>query len=263
MSLWEPITIESKTGRCIRLGAISLWLHHERDEWHIAVERATDGEIEPTEQHATIEESTPPEDLDWQRWVVTGESPIVQLTPIMPDRPIVVRPESQIGIHHNSKAVFFVSIPIWLRIHVGKDKAQKLCEIPSAVLSNIWFGDPMSGELCYSLRTRARRDLDAGPTQPHCAVCPVTLHNGSTEDLDFERLCIRVAHLRVYESPKQLWTNAVTVSFRGVEQVSDISYEDRPPKWESVGKPLSDAREPVKANVFQRSFGNVRSFAGF
>jgi len=261
--MWEPISVESGGGRCLHLGPLTLWIRHQADEWLLASETASSPEPQPAELLSQSDGVEPGPDLDWRRWVVTGESPIIELVPVMPDRAVVVRPEDAIQIHHNSKAVFFVSIPVWLRVYVGKNKASKLCEIPSTTLSNTWFGDPMSGELCYALRTRARRELENGQTQPHCAVCPVTLHNGSTEDMEFERLCLRVEHLRTYEGERHLWTNGLTVSYRGEEQVADLVYEDKAPTYETVGGTLADPRQPVNRNLLKRSFGNVRSFTGF
>jgi hypothetical protein len=180
----------------------------------------------------------------------------------MPDRAVVVRPEQPISVPSGAQARFFVSIPIWLRISTGSGKATRLCDLPTAVLSNIWFGDPMSGELCYSLKTRARRTFDAADTRPNCAVCPILIENAASEQLPLERVCVRTEHLAVYPGESELWTNAVTVKFRGADQTSDLNYEQSPPQWEPVGTPLCGPREPFSRGKLKRTFSSIKVFSG-
>ena len=78
-----------------------------------------------------------------------------------------------------------------MRVSVGKTKPFVLKEEPTVVLSNTWFGDPMGGELCYALRTSARRSFDTLRKRPNRAICSVLIKNAFSTPLDFQRLCIK------------------------------------------------------------------------
>ena len=167
MELWTPHKIIPDECCLAVVGPLQLWLRLAEDELRIAARRLDENEAREASPLATIEDS-PPEDLDWGRWVIGDTADTLQLSPAMPDRPVVVRPEMPVKIPPAREALFFVSIPIWVRINAGSGDLLKLCEHPSLVLSNTWFGDPMSGELCYALWSRARRVIaDAEQGRSH------------------------------------------------------------------------------------------------
>lgn len=138
----------------------------------------------------------------------------------------------------------------------------QLCEQPSVLLSNIWFGDPMSGDLCYSLRTRARREIANWQTEPHRAVCPVTIRNAANTQLDVERFCVHAVHLSVFAGASRLWTNGVKITFKGEAEVSQLEYADKPPGYEEVGEVLSKPRTLIKKTLLKRSLGGFGLFGG-
>lgn len=262
MEAWEPHRIEH--GECLeaQVGPLHLWLRKSGDEIHIATERRKDTEsltrISAFQAVTELKRTR----LDWGRWVCGEECNKVALTPVTPDRPVVVRPELPVKIPPEGKALFFVSVPIWVRITAGNGKSSKLCEKPSVDLSNIWFGDPMSGDLCYSLRSRARREIADKQVQPHRAVCPVTIRNASAEQVNVERFCVHVAHLGVYPGTSRLWTNGVKIGFKGEAEASQLEYSEKPPAYEKVGKVLSQPRTPVKTKLLKRSLGGFGLFGG-
>jgi len=144
----------------------------------------------------------------------------------------------------------------------GGARMVELCEQPSVLLSNIWFGDPTSGDLCYSLRTRARRDISNWQTEPHRAVCPVTIHNSANTQLDIERFCVHAIHLSVFAGASRLWTNGTRITFKGEAEVSQLEYADKPPNYEEVGQVLSKPRTPFKKTLLKRSLGGFGLFSG-
>jgi hypothetical protein len=262
MEVWEPRQIEH--GECLeaQVGPLQMWLRKNGDEIHIATKHRKDtANLTKVSAFRAVSELKPT-GLDWGRWVCGDECSNVVLTPVMPDRPVVVRPELPVKIPPEGKALFFFGVPIWVRITVGNGKQFKLCEEPSVDLSNIWFGDPMSGDLCYSLRTRARREVADTQVQPHRAVCPVTIRNASAEQVNVERFCVHVAHLGVYPGTSRLWTNGVHIAFKGEDEVSQLEYSEKPPAYEEVGRILSPPRTPVKTTLLKRSLGGFGLFSG-
>lgn len=261
IELWQPHRIEQDQYLEAQVGPLQLWLRRSEDEIHIAKKYRKDSEslVKATAPHAASERK--PAGLDWCRWVC-GSCEQILLTPVTPDRPVVVRPEVPVKIPPGRQALFFVGVPLWVRITVGDTKKVQLCEEPSVTLSNIWFGDPMSGDLCYSLRTRARRRISDSNIEPHRAVCPVTIRNVASVQVDIERFCVHVAHLSIYSGTSRLWTGEVQIMFKGEDETSLLEYSKNPPAYEPINKVLSEPRTPVKKSLLKRSIGNLGLFSG-
>jgi len=260
MDFWKPTPIEPEQCLGAQIGPLGLWLKRTGDELLIAVKRTPEEESEPESIPLCVAAEV--EDLDWGRWIVGEETDVVQLIPVMPDRPVVVRPEAPVKIPTGREALFLVSIPAWVRVTAGESAGMTLCEEPPVVLSNIWFGDPMSGELCYSLRTRARRAVDEAEVKTDCATSPVSVRNTSGRQLDVERLWVHVESLRIYGGSRRLWTNEVRIDYRGEDQNSRIEYAQKPPEFAEDPELLSEPRTPVKSRLLKKTLGTFKFFTG-
>lgn len=252
LDIWNRIKIG--TGEVLRsqIGPLLFWFRKTEDEMHIAFERLPEPDTVVDVAGPAAVNGVESEALDWGRWIVGADANTVQMLPIMPDRPVVVHPELPVKIPTGHEALFFVSIPVWVRVLIGEKKPIELCEVPVLILSNTWYGDTMSGRLCYSLRSRARREIKDSEPNPSRAVCPVKVRNTSPRQLDIERLCVRVIHLKTYSGDKNLWTNGITITFRGEDQVAKIDYSNERPAFEPIGEMLSQARIPIKESVLKR-----------
>ncbi len=219
MTYWDAQEVGDK-GLHQRIGPLHLWVERTAAEWRVAVRRTGDSE------NLAVDESTakPTDPHEWQRFAVTGESHRLRLVPIMPDRPVIVRPESQLTITAGSDCRFYVLIPGWIRLIVGDGDGKVLTEIPSVVLSNSWFGEPDEGVLCYAMRTTARRTKDELPQRQHQAFCPVTIHNSDKENLVFNRLCVRVGPLSIFADDDRLWTNEIKLRHVGRDDLNQLDY---------------------------------------
>ncbi len=252
MDIWTKQTIEAERTYKSQLGPLSLWVRKADDELHIAADRDSEGGA--ITSHGFVESTDPiPESLDWGRWVTGRNESSVRLIPTMPDRAVVVRTESPVKIPPSREAVFFVSIPIWIKICTGGSKPCDLWEVPSVVRSNTWFGDTLFGELCYSLVSRARRQVEDADHPLHKAVCPVNIRNGSDHMLHVDRFCVHTEHLSVFGGVRLLWTNEVTIRFQGEDQISNVDYARQKPALESQVKLLTAPRVPFKETLLKRS----------
>lgn len=251
-SFWGPVEIEKVECRLWQYGGLNVWVRLAGDEWYVAMEAG----IERENQLEIVSGETvaAPEGAQWERWLGKGVERIVRLSPLMPDRAVVVRPEMPLHIAYGQQEMFFVIIPLWIRVAAGKSKPITLCERPSQILSNTWFGDPTRGELCYSLNTSARIIIEESGSKLLTAVCPVSISNKHKEPLNFERLCVRTEHLSIYESAKGLITNEVRVTYQGEEQMSRIKYGKKPPSMASGGRKVAEPRKPVENNLIRKSF---------
>jgi len=257
MRVWKPRAL--KPGQVLhwQIGPLKIWIRRTQDELHLAKERAVEDEETLVVGEAATESE---EKLEWDRWVVGEADRAVQFVPVMPDRPVIVRPESDFIIPAGGEAAFFVSIPVWIRISIVGQKPVTLREVPTVVLSKSWFGGPASGELCYALKTKARRSLETLPIRPHRVICPV--RNFAREELDFKRLCLHVEHLKIFGSKTHLWTNQVEVTYRGEEQLAQIDFADAAPAISDAKELISESRLPAVKGILRKSFSSLKAFSG-
>lgn len=246
-----------------QIGPLILWLMLRYDEIHIATERLGNELVENETTSFSSVNSNEQAGLDWKRWIVGNNCNQVSFLPVMPDRPVVVRPDVPVNIPKDKEALFFVSIPAWAKITVGKSNQIVLCEEPSIIRSNIWFGDLMSGELCYSLRTQARRHIADIEPKPHRVTCPVRIRNTTESQFDVERFCVHVEYLKIYKGTTRLWTNELLISYQGEDTASKIDYIQQPPKYEAIETTISEARTPWKKTLLKKSLGTFKQLTGF
>ena len=251
---WEPWRMESDTVIARRIGPLTLWMEHRDDEFHLASQRGDE------EGDETVPEK--PEDLDWRRWICGTGAPRVVLEPRLPDRPVIVRPAMPVTILPGRSVDLFVSLPVRVAVRLMAEPGgtrEDICEEPTVLLSNSWFGLPVQGELCYALKTRARRRLEDLRTAAHLAVCPLTVENAGPSALAFERLSIPVASLRVHAGAHHLWTSRGVLHYRGEETVPAIAFETSPPALDHAGDVLAEPRTVTKQNLARRVLGSVRA----
>lgn len=233
--------------------------------------------------------------LDWTRTVAPGSHHFLRAAPSMPDKPLVIRPESSIFLPEGKEGLFFVEIPLWLRI-TGTGKADGsdeiiLAELPTRELSKTWFGNLSAGELCYISRTRflsgVRDDhLGTGAPEPGgrgasmyadseaseaaqttaartTAICPVTVKNFSTSLLEFERVCIRTEFLSIFEGDNRLWTSAVELVHQGHEEASQTTGSGPPRQLTGEGRLLAPGRAVPDNSIVRKSFSLLKDLTGW
>ena len=138
-----------------------------------------------------------------------------------------------------------------------------LTEVATEVLSKTWFGEPQSGELCYSLRSNMRHRLSEVDLLDHLATCPVTIRNASDEPLDFQRFCLRVQHLSLFQGNRGLQTNGVEVIARGGgDRPTEVNFLADSLPGEELGECISAPRVEPAQSLLRRSFGKLMSFGG-
>jgi hypothetical protein len=259
--LWDPVTLKENVLYRCSFSTLTVWLKRSGEDWYLASQKS-----EKQTAASPLKEITGsriPKDLSFSRWVVGSDLATVRFVPAMPDRSIVVRPAIALKVPAGKDALFFTSIPVWVRVAAGSPDGITLCELPSMVLSNTWFGEPTAGELCYALRTRAVRSLEEVETRAYMAVCPITVLNRAPKELNFERLCVRVEHLNVYQGTDRLWTNELEVRFQGEEQSSQVTIGREAPEFAGEPVKVCEARQQADKTLLAQSFSVLRSLTGF
>lgn len=242
----------------IRVGPLSLWARARGDEiWlaHAAGDWTRHGEPPAREP--------PPESEGWVRWPVGPDAYAVHLSPAVPVRPLVVKPELSFRLTPGATARIYVRVPLWVRVIVPGDDSRQLTEVPTVNLSDTWWGEFSDGELAYWLPTSARRTVGSKNFASHQVVCPVELTNRSSDELEVEKIALRVAHLSVYLGERGLWSDVTRVRYRGGDEGSDINVTGQAPE-ESGGEGVRVAlpREPLTRGFRARTFSRLRALSG-
>ncbi len=257
IQIWEELEISQRQCAVWSFPVRRIYVERVDIEWHV-ISLPSEGGGSRT-MRSFIQRSEKPVSSAWRHYLA-HEYPLVAPAPVLPDRPIVVRPDRSLTILPGESAQFFLEIPVWFRLaSTGRD-AIRIFEEPLSVLSNTWFGDPLNGELCYSLDIRLHQNIQSVPECAATAVCPLHLTNDSNSDLPFEKVCLHVENLSVFKGEKRLWTNGLNVVFKGPEQATQIQITAGVPEFEDNLVPASRARQPVEGWNIKKTFSMLKYF---
>ncbi|MDT8388908.1 MAG: hypothetical protein RRC34_00180 [Lentisphaeria bacterium] len=255
--IWNPIDLSGEHRIRFQFGPLDVRIKRVGDELTIGWRYDRLGE---TRLSLDTEPARWTDDVDWKRWVGGAEFDRLIFKPIMPDRPIVVRPEMPVSLLPKETAMFFVGVPSFISVCVGKHEKQ-LCDIPTSILSNTWFGETtVDGALCYGLKTTAKREHNQLLNHPFRVICPIRIKNASSEILDIESLCLPVKHLSVYLGETRLWGNQETVEFRGNKKWGRITSSPGSPPFDGVSGLLSSPRDVSHADIVFNVFRKLIPF---
>lgn len=262
MVLGEFYTIKEGIYYKITIGETEIFLQSANNDFYYTIKRSA----KIVKESGLRRMDHPPHntDLVWNRLIASHNNLKVKLLPVMPDRSIVIRPDKTIIIPQGFSTQFHIPIPVWLRLSIMRESEIVVCETPSQQLSDTWFGDPISGDLCYNYNSMLYRYIDNISLKAHHAICPVEIQNSSKADLNFQRFCLHVKHLAIFSSNDTLWTNPVTVNFRGKDQVSQVSITPKPPhSGDMEDIQISESRAKPDENVLKRSFQFLKDLTKF
>lgn len=248
---WGTAEFAEGSGKRWEIGPLTLWVRRLAQEWWIAFER----DEKKYERPVTAVDHADP---DWfahaslERYLSRHAQPMLHITPILADRPVVTRPVVPFHLCSNEEATVFVSLPVWIRLEAGPQKLF-LTEIAIQRLSDTWFGSStLEGELCYASTTYCRQDLREVPLYPYQSITPVLIQNRSKQTLVMERLSLPVHYLSVYGSTAStLWTSGVSLKWEHGNTVS-MEIAAQPPAEAGKAQLLCAPRlEPAKGGVIR------------
>lgn len=232
-----------------RSQAGEVWLAH-RPGHGTRSGRGPDGPFEPGE-------------ADWVRWPVPEGSDRLLLAPVFPPRAVVAEPDRSFRLLPRNRARIFVGVPLWVRVSVPGEPVRTLADVPSLTLSDTWWGGFSEGELCYWLRTSARRRVTPEALRPHMALCPLELSNRSDEELPVEKIVLRVAHLTLYAEKGHLWADETRVRYHGIEEESEIQVTGQRPSEAPDAVRVSEPRKRLPARGLRAlTFARLKHLPG-
>lgn len=239
-----------------QIGSLRVWCIREGQELRLAWSRS----VSETASMQNPEQA--PEDLTWQRWAFRQKNPKIRLAPAFPDRPVVVKPESPLRIAEDATTRIYVRIPIWLQVILVSKPPAVLLDIPVVTMSKTWFGTFMDGELCYWLSSGARRQVKPDSDRPFLTVCPIQLIDKSPEDLNVEKICLRVGGLSLFHDGQQLWSDDTRIIYKGLSEVSQVDVGGVAPDESRSAKLMAAPREPLKKSIPAKTFASLKDLPG-
>lgn len=244
--VWGQHSIPKDKQRAWALGDLSVFL------------KSVDGEVWIAHVYGNdVESDKSASGLTWTRWAVKKEMESIQLVPAFPDRAVVVKTERPLRLQAGAQVRVLVNIPLWVVIKSSSKDGAILTEVPSVIHFSTWFGSSTEGELCYFLWSSFSRQLTAEADYSHCAICPLQIKNASSAELLVKQICLRVKWLSLYEYQGRLWSSEMKISFRGLNDASQVSIVGGPPLETPSGEVINTSREFPKRGLFIPTFSEL------
>lgn len=254
-SPWGLRSVRAGTVSHVRVGPRVIWLTIRHGEIWLAHKEAGDVPVS----------GEPPEDAPWSRWATPNGEEEVLLRPAFPDRSVVLSPERPFTLLPGALVRIFVRVPFWIRVElpVATGKSLLLLELPSAAMSDTWWGDFHDGELAYWLPISARRAMTPELFEPQLGVCPLVLENLSDTDLSVDKLAFRMTNLSIFAKGSELWADESRVQFQGDEDGSHVHITGHPAEEAADAVLVAGPRAPIIRGLKARTFARInRAISG-
>ncbi len=254
--IWEPLEVREDVCYLWQFARTVLTVMKKKNTWYLGTEVPAEDE----ERWIIAEPCAQVPDNEWFHFF-SGDERKLKLTPVVPDKPLVILLQSPGKLLPKQSITLFFEIPLWIRVtSITEKKSEILSEIPIRYFSNIWFGDPLEGELCYSVTLPLIENPRILTHAPCTAVCTVNIKNQSALQLDLQKFLLHSEYLFLFKSEHMICTDEVLYQFRGAEQSSQISFSKRPPAHMEQAELLSQPRQPHVRNLIKRSFSMLKYF---
>ncbi len=207
---WLPVELDIDSCRNVNIGSLSLYFKRQQQQWLLAYERAN--AVSDRELFSSSAMLCMPEQLKAERYIFRQSTAAFCLTPVLLDRPVVVKTLQPVHIPPGEQTTLYISSPLSVRVSLQQPE-YLLQEIAVIRLSDTWFGPSTQlGELCYADKTQARYNKEEVPLRPHRAITPVMIQNSSKQILSLSKISIPVPYLAVYSADDgNLWTDPITL----------------------------------------------------
>jgi len=191
---------------------------------------------------------------------VTGNDHDLFIEPGLPDLPIIIKPMNTISVLPLNQMTVFIEVPGVIKILYGSQKKRNvLLEFSFHKLAKCFFGTTEEGEFTYSIGSPFNHRISDYEINNTNIYCPLVISNKSSENLEFEKMILRVPYLSIYQRQADLIANPVTITFKGHEQISQIAYKkSQAISTEGEYKLISEPRTEEDKNLLKRSFSFIK-----
>lgn len=250
---WTPREVPPAHTLACRIGPLVLDVYHGRGEWQLAFSHGDEHEA-PADASLQLREGGLDDD-GADRFMVADPDSALTLTPMLADRPLVIRPRQPLFLPRGEQVTLYISTPVTLCVRVGA-AVLPLREIVSLPLSDTWFGpSSREGELCYAGRTQARIARSELPRRAHRVVTPVRVCNEADAPLPLDKLSLPVQVLSVYGAADgDLWSESVSLVRGKASDLARLEVGDGAPDFAGPVTLLSGPREARAQGGLVRAF---------
>ncbi len=252
---WGRFDFEDDEAGSWRIGPAAITAQRRANEWRIVQNQVGDIQDDSLSfEVPTVLDKALELNARVRRYMFRQAAPQLVVTPMLADRPVVIRPETPFAVQDGQEVTMFVSTPLWVRFEVGSARSQ-IYEAPTYRPSDTWFGDStLRGELCYASTSLGHIDLAEVPRRPYRAISPIRIRNRSRKPLVLDRVKLPTQYLSLYRSDEDyLWTQAVILNNEDDDTVVQLGRGS--PRELSRTELVSGPRERMSRRLSMRSFG--------
>ena len=253
---WGEFAFTPGETRSLHLGPLRLWLNRQTDEWRMYFLQGTDP-FAP--EFMALEVQTDDEgEIDSAakaRRFGFGQSPErIHLSPKLPDRPMVVRPDALLSVPSGATIELYVSYPVWLELVFGMPPVARE-SIAIFQSTESWFGpNPTEGELCYASRSALCSTFTELLLRPHRVITKLRVKNRGDAALDIERIKIPLRHLSIFaDEDARLWTETVSLVGGETDERTSMRILEGPPAQAKNADCLRPPEVRPDANLMERA----------
>ena len=252
---WGEYNIPMDRAGKWQIGPSTFWIERSKHEWKITYERENDPLAPNLEIELPLQlpfEYGP--QVTIKRFGMAKTTGKFSITPLLADRPVVIRPETPFYLLSGQDVTLYVSTQLWIKFKTGKPSLS-LRDMPIFRPSDTWFGPTsMEGEMCYASRTAGLLQLNDKLFRPHRAVSVVNLINRSKKSIFLERLKLPVPNLTLYQAAKgHLWTQTVSVELKAKNEIAALSLIPKSPAEAGKSKLLVKPRHKPEKSILVRA----------
>ena len=241
--IFKDFIIDSITH--MRTGSVDIWISKKGNEWFLCYRHSSEKLL------TIVEKTDSTEDFEWSRIISSIKSEKIAVYPAVPERAVVVQSPDEIIIPEKQSAVFYIEIPLVLRLKIKSKPDIFLADIHSGFFSNTWYGDITGGILSYSLNTVICSNVFP-EISPSSAISRITVSNRSGSPVKFRKIAVYVQNMNIYDSAdNMLWTDDSSIIFSGNNEIK-IGIDKKP--GEGGKKVFSNPRYSDEKNILKKGF---------
>lgn len=248
---WLPQVVPPGQVLRLHLGGFALEALRSSDAWLITAGSAPAGgaRLELLDEPSGTEEAA--------RFVFRDEHNRITLSPLLADRPMVIRPRQPTRIPPGETVTFHLATATWVAVMAGEPPIS-LCEFGTLRYSDTWIGpSTVAGEPGYALPTPADTRLEALSPGADRAITTLRVTNRAETPLALDKLVLPAPLLSVWGSGDgSLWTDTVHLERTADNDTAAVRIESGPPPAARNAQRLANPRRlPQKGSL-------VRAFSG-
>ena len=226
-----------------------------------------------------------PDDVEWKRVVPRSTDATIRFSPVMADRPVVVRTQFPLTLNPRAATTFYADLPVWVRVSAAPAGALKadesaganarrevpveyLYETPAKLLSNTWYGGPLTGKLCYTLDTTLHYDPELIRRGDVVVGCRLTITNQTKRPFSVGKIAVFANLLSVYRVsetsssplPAGYWTEDARAILTGDDELT-VGVGDKAPAADA--RLVGPARERSSDSIIKKSLILLKKISNY